>query len=108
MEAVRPPRVPRLVPGAILGLLIGTLGLLLSFLPFWLDLEEQVGLGLLFSLRGSRPAPDDVVVVSIDRVSADALGELPTDPVKWPRSLHAQLTENLVRAGAKVIAFDVF
>jgi adenylate cyclase len=108
MEAVRPPRVSRLISGAILGFLIGAFGLLLSFLPFWLDLEEQVGLGLLFSLRGSRPAPDDVVVVSIDRASADALGELPADPVKWPRSLHAQLTENLTRAGAKVIAFDIF
>lgn len=87
---------------------IGAFGLLLSFLPFWLDLEEQVGLGVLFSLRGSRPAPDDVVVVSIDQASADALGELPLDPVKWPRSLHAQLTETLTHAGAKVIAFDVF
>ena len=105
---MRLPRLPSLVPGAILGLVIGTLGLLLSFLPFWLDLEEQVGLGLLFSLRGSRAAPDDVVVVGIDQASADALGELPADPVKWPRSLHAQLTENLTRAGAKVIAFDVF
>jgi adenylate cyclase len=80
----------------------------LSFLPLWLDLEEDVGLGLLFSLRGSRPSPDDVVVVSIDQPSADALGDLPADPVRWPRSLHARLTENLARAGAKVIVFDVF
>ena len=48
------------------------------------------------------------MVVSIDQASADALGELPADPVKWPRSLHAQLTESLTRAGAKVIAFDIF
>ncbi len=82
--------------------------MLLSFLPFWLDLEEQVGLGLLFSLRGSLPAPDEVVVVSIDQASADALGELPADPVKWSRAFHAQLIENLIRAGAKVIAFDMF
>jgi adenylate cyclase len=88
--------------------LTGALGLLLSLLPFSLALEEQVGLGLLFSLRGSRPAPEDVVVVSIDNASADALGDLPGDPVKWPRSLHAQLVENVTRAGAKVIVFDVF
>ena len=106
-EAVKLRRFPRLVPAATLGLLTGTLGLLLSVLPLWLDLEEHIGLGLLFSLRGSRPAPEDVVVVSIDKLSADAL-DLPADPVKWPRSLHAQLTDNLVRAGAKVIAFDVF
>jgi adenylate cyclase len=108
VKAVGPPRVKRLIPGAILGLAIGTLGLLVSVLPFWQALEEQVGLGLLFSLRGSLPAPDDVVVVSIDQFSADALGELPADPAKWPHSLHARLTENLTRAGAKVIAFDVF
>jgi adenylate cyclase len=28
--------------------------------------------------------------------------------VKWPRSLHARLIENLTHAGAKVIAFDIF
>ena len=105
---MRIPTVRGLLPGAILGLLVGMLGLLLSFLPVWLDLEEQSGLGLLFLLRGSRAAPDDVVVVSIDRASADALGDLPVDPAKWPRSLHAQLTESLARAGAKVIVFDVF
>jgi adenylate cyclase len=108
LQAMKPPRVFRLLPAATLGLLAGTLGLLVSLLPLWLDLEEHVGLGLLFSLRGSRPAPEDVVVVSIDKASADALGELPADPVKWPRSLHARLTENLERAGVTVIAFDVF
>src|SRR5262249_56284473 len=74
---------------------------------FWLDLEEHVGLGLLFSLRGRRTPPADVVVVSIDQQSAETL-ELPADPVRWPRSLHARLTETLTRSGAKVIAFDVF
>jgi adenylate cyclase len=99
--------MPRLFQAATLGLLTGTLGLLLSLLPLWLDLEEHVGLGVLFSLRGSRPPPDDVVIVSIDRSSAETL-DLPADPVKWPRSLHARLTDNLVRAGAKVIVFDIF
>ncbi len=92
---------------AILGVLTGALGVLLSLLPFGLDLEESLGLHLLFKLRGPRRAPSDVVVVSIDKVSADALN-LPGDPAKWPRSVHARLTENLAKAGAAVIAFDVF
>ena len=46
------------------------------------------------------------MVVSIDKESADALN-LPDDPRKWPRSLHASLVEKLSSEGASVIAFDV-
>ena len=42
----------------------------------------------------------------MDRESADALN-LPDDPRKWPRSLHAKLTEKLSSNGAAAIAFDV-
>jgi adenylate cyclase len=90
----------------ILGLLTGALGLGLGLVPLGHDLEENIGLGLLFKLRGTRQAPDDVVIVSLDDVSATALG-LPNDPAKWPRSHHARLTEILARAGAVVIAFDI-
>jgi adenylate cyclase len=65
-----------------------------------------MGLGLLFKLRGPRPAPSDAVVVSIDKESADQL-KIPENPDKWPRSLHARLIENLNREGAKVVTFDV-
>jgi serine phosphatase RsbU (regulator of sigma subunit) len=44
--------------------------------------------------------------VSIDKQSSDEL-DLHNNPDKWPRSLHARLTENLVKEGARVIAFDV-
>lgn len=70
------------------------------------ELEENFGLDLLFGLRGIRKAPSDVVIVSIDRESADALN-LPDDPRKWPRSLHASLTGKLSSNGAAAIAFDV-
>jgi adenylate cyclase len=86
-------------------LLTGVLGLVLSALPAGLDLEEHLGLNILFTLRGPTPAPADVVVVSLDKASADAL-QLPSDPVRWPRLMHARLTDNLARAGARVIAFD--
>ena len=97
---------PRLRSAIILGLVIGFLGLLLSPFQFMLNLEENTGLGLLFKLRGVEQPSDEVVVVSIEKESSDALG-LPNNPDKWPRSLHAHLVDNLVREGAASITFDV-
>lgn len=54
-----------------------------------------------FTLRGSRPAPDDVVVVAIDLASVESLGRYP-----WSREWHTRLIRNLHRAGARVVAFD--
>jgi len=96
----------RLIKAVILGLVVGIIGLLLSPFQFAMNMDEDTGLGLLFKLRGPLKAPDDVVVVSIDKQSSDKLG-LNNNPDKWPRSLHARLTDNLVREGAKVVAFDV-
>ncbi len=90
----------------VLGLLIGILGLAVSPFHFTLNLEENVGMGLLFKLRGAKQAPPDAVVVSIDKESSEKLN-LSDNPDKWPRSLHARLIENLAREGASVIAFDV-
>jgi adenylate cyclase len=87
------------------GLVTGILGLILVFLV--VDLEEDLGLRILFKLRGVMEAPADVVVVSMDRESAKKLN-LEPKPDKWPRSKHAILVENLKKAGAAVIAFDIF
>lgn len=95
-----------LAKAIMLGLIIGMSGLLISLIPFWSDIEENVGLDLLFKLRGERKAPSDVVIVSIDKESADSL-HLPDDPIKWPRSLYARLVDNLTKEGAAVIAFDM-
>ena len=54
-----------------------------------------------FSIRGSLPRPDSVVLVAIDLASEESLGRYP-----WSRDWHSQLIRNLARAGAKVIAFD--
>jgi len=91
---------------ALLGALIGALGFCLTLAPFTADVEEHLGLGLLFSLRGQLPTPHDAVVVSADQVSSDALG-LPSDVAKWPRAVHAQLIDAIRRAGAAVIVFDI-
>jgi adenylate cyclase len=91
----------------VLGSLLAAAGLLLSFLPTELDLEESFGLPLLFKLRGARPAPADVVVVALDKESAQALGPY-SEMSRWPRALHARLVEGLARAGASVVVFDLF
>lgn len=91
---------------AALGLLVGTMGLVASPLRPVLDLEEDAGLGLLFRLRGPRKPPGEAVVVSIDRESSEQLG-IPDNPDKWPRSLHARLTEVLSREGARAVSFDL-
>ena len=96
----------RLPKPVILGLFVGIVGIIAGLLPLSLSLDENVGLDFLFKLRGGRQAPSDVVVVSIDKESSERLN-LPDNPDKWPRSIHARLIENLVREGAKVIAFDV-
>jgi adenylate cyclase len=91
----------------ILGVTTGILGVLASSLPFILDLEERAGLDWLFTLRGPVTPPDEVVIVSLDRASADALN-LPVEPGKWPRSYHAELLSKLTEAGADVIVLDIF
>ena len=96
----------RLFKAIILGLAIGVLGVLLSPFRFALNLEENSGLGLLFKLRGVQQPSGEVIVVSIEKESSDYLN-LPNNPDKWPRSLHARLVDNLVREGAAVILFDV-
>ncbi|OEU51551.1 MAG: hypothetical protein BA872_00130 [Desulfobacterales bacterium C00003060] len=98
--------MPRLSKALIVGLVIGMLGVMASLAPFGLSLEENIGLDLLFKLRGVREAPSDVIIVTADKVSADKLN-VPTEPHKWPRSLHARLIDNLVKKGAAVIAFDM-
>jgi adenylate cyclase len=96
----------RLTKAILFGILIGIAGLATSPLTFMQSFEENAGLGMLFKLRGARPAPPDAVIISIDRESSERLN-LPDNPDKWPRSLHARLTEILAREGAQVIAFDV-
>ncbi len=97
----------RLFRGILLGAVAGIAGIIASGTPAGLSLEENFGLEILFSLRGTRTPPPDVLVVSIDKESADRLDQDP-DVANWPRSLHARLIKILAARGAAVIAFDVF
>lgn len=70
------------------------------------DLEHGIGLELLYALRGTRPPPPDVVIITLDSRSARALGQSER-PERWPRDLHARLVRGLTDRGARVIGFDV-
>jgi len=96
-----------LLKAAAFGLLIGLLGNVVNVYDGTRQLEEHVGLGLLFNLRGPTKAPSDAVVIAIDRESSERLN-LSSNPDRWPRSLHARLIETLHRAGARVIVFDLY
>jgi adenylate cyclase len=56
-----------------------------------------------FDIRGDRGPPDDVVVVEIDDISFNELGQA----WPFPRSLHAEAIDRLRRGGARVIAYDI-
>jgi serine phosphatase RsbU (regulator of sigma subunit) len=96
----------RLFKAIILGVVIGLAGMMISPFRFALNLEENTGLGLLFKLRGVQQPSDEVIVVSIEKESSDNLN-LPNNPDKWPRSLHARLVDTLLSEGAAAITFDV-
>ncbi|NOT11597.1 MAG: adenylate/guanylate cyclase domain-containing protein [Methylococcaceae bacterium] len=68
--------------------------------------EEEIGLALLFKLRGPLKAPENIVIVSIDRTSSEIL-HLPDDPEKWPRSYYAELIKKLNRQNPALIAFNL-
>ncbi len=69
------------------------------------DLLRQLELDTVdarFELRGNQPPPADLVQVDIDDRSFQALQVYPL-----PRRMHARVIDELNRAGAKAIAYDV-
>jgi adenylate cyclase len=97
----------RLAGSPGLGIFVAVAGLLVYFGLFGFDLEENLGLDLMIRAQGQKPAPSEVIVVNLDKASANRLG-LPVELHKWPRTVHAQLVDRLAGAGASVIAFDVY
>jgi adenylate cyclase len=88
-----------------LGLLAGFVGTLL--LPICSPLEEDLGLSMLFKLRGKRAVPPGVCMVRMDRATSRALS-VHDDPSSWPRSVHARLLSNLEQFNPAVVVFDVY
>ncbi len=96
----------RWVKAAIMGLSVALVGAIVAPTPLAWELEETIGLDWLFAWRGSRPAPPEVVIVTLDGPSAHLL-KLPDDPRRWSRALHGRLIDQLERAGATAIGFDI-
>jgi adenylate cyclase len=90
----------------VLGCVLGAAGLLTSWLPGTSTLEQALGLGFLFAVRGALPTPTEVAVVGISRDAARAVGQT-TELDTWPRNLHADLLERLTADGASAVAFDL-
>ncbi|MES9992912.1 MAG: adenylate/guanylate cyclase domain-containing protein [Candidatus Thiodiazotropha sp.] len=90
-----------------LGVLIGLFGVVIGISPGSSAWEENIGLSLLFELRGHRVPPSQVVIVSINGETAKQLG-LGEEIPQWPRSIHATLIDRLREAGVAVIAYDIF
>lgn len=100
-------RMPSRLTQTLIALLIGLSAALFGLSGPGKSAEENLGLDLLFWLRGTQEPPAEVVIVSIDRESADKLGAS-DEPEHWPRSLHAALIQRLQEAGAGMIVFNVF
>jgi adenylate cyclase len=89
-----------------IGFVTAMFGAGIALSPLGEELEKNVGLPWLFSIRGPIEAPADIVVVGINEASGRRMG-LPDRPRDWPRSIHGLLVRSLTEAGATVIAFDV-
>jgi adenylate cyclase len=95
-----------LLKAFLFGIGTGLWGIVLCVSPWGSRLEENLGLNLLFRIRGAVEPPPEVVIIGIDQASARRL-KLHHKPQLWPRSLHTQLVRRLEEANAKLIAFDV-
>ncbi len=93
--------------GALVGVALAAFGAALAVSPVAPFLERELGLGWLFLARGPIAAPEDLLVIGIDRTTGARLGMPGPEPRDWPRSVHAQLTDKLTAAGAKLIVFDL-
>lgn len=123
----------RLLRRVLLALFVGLAGAGFTLSDLGFDLEEEIGLGWLFRLRGPIPAPPGIGIVRLDRESLHAFRDLPPSPEAWPeplrscaarepalralpaassldrlpRAIHGCLIEELTRRGVAVIAFDI-
>ncbi len=90
-----------------LGIVIAAIGIGLRPTGVGVWLEDEFALPCLFTVRGPVEPPRNVVVVSIDKTSADQLG-LRKDEWPPPRHIHARVIRSLSRHGVSAIIMDVF
>ena len=86
---------------------IAFIGVIASLIASNNYLEEELGLAWLFKLRGTMPAPEDVVIVSIDKASAETL-HLHGKPPEWPRSNYTSLIDRINQDSPALIALNIY
>lgn len=91
-------------PTLLLSLGLIGVGMLLSVArpSFFESLDRKI-YDLNFLLRGGAPPSGQVVLVTIDEKSLQEIGRWP-----WPRSMMADLFEEVIRRGARVVVPDIF
>ncbi|NOT15529.1 MAG: CHASE2 domain-containing protein [Methylotenera sp.] len=90
----------KLSDGAFVSLILAAIVLLLVWSNALLRFDYLFyDLGHLFTFK---PAPSNVVIVSVDEVSLNKVGRWP-----WSREVHANLIDQLSKARASVIGFDI-
>lgn len=114
------------------GLAMAIFGWIVSLTPIAHRFDNQYGLSALYALRGPVRAPEDVVVIALDRntikwlrhiedrspkdaerlracMPTNAFNELSKirGPSSLPRSLYGCLVKELTRLGYPAVAFDV-
>ena len=101
---MRDTRVMRSLSRPLRALLVGAVAaaIALAVAPRLEGLENRT-VDERYDIRGSQGPPKDVAVVGIDE---DSFARL---QLQWPfpRSVHARAIRNLLRAGARVVAYDV-
>ncbi len=93
--------------GVFIYLLIAATTFSLSFLLMLTEQVQKTELAIrdsFFEIRGPLSIEDSPIVLVA--ISDEADEEIP-EKWPWPTSVHAKLVENLTRAGAKAILFDV-
>lgn len=104
-------------------LLAGTSAIVAAFLSAasgnWVQLLENQAVTAFFQIRGSRTAPEDIVILAIDDQSISIPEQYyttdsqeysylqPLKPFPYKRAAYAQLITKLVEAGARSVALDV-
>ena len=86
---------------SIFSIVIFLVTILLSFTSFFQHFELK-WIDTNFALRGEKKISDEIVIAAITDQSDKELGRFP-----YPRSFYAKLIENLNKAGAKLIVFDI-
>jgi len=85
-------------------LIVAGLATLLFFLNFFhlVDFRELGAVDMRMRLRGAQDAHSDIVIVAIDDMSLEQVGQWP-----WPREFHATLLDVIRRFEPRCILLDM-